>query len=85
MRVIHKFHINLTTNTVLEIPTNALTVHFAKQHEVLYAWIELSPDDPTTSRTFRIFGTGMPIPEEWAWQGTCFDGPFVWHLYMEEM
>lgn len=49
-----------------------------------WAETETEPADGTLlQRTFRVFGTGHPLPAGAVWRGTCdrtTEG-FVWHLY----
>jgi hypothetical protein len=47
-------------------------------------WAEGSLDKPVNEpRTFRVFGTGHPLPDDsWWWCGTTSrQGGLVWHLY----
>ncbi len=38
-----------------------------------------------SKRTFRVFGTGQDIPEEYDWRGTTArDLGLVWHLYEKD-
>lgn len=45
-------------------------------------WAEYSDDAITSTRFFRVFGTGHPVPDGAAYVGTAprING-FVWHLY----
>ncbi len=35
---------------------------------------------PQVPRSFRVFGTGQPLPGGVKHVGTVLDGPLVWHL-----
>jgi hypothetical protein len=56
----------------------------ARTPHIVEAWFEVDTDAlaPITY-VMRVFGTGQPIPDEWAWLGTCLaaGGQLVWHLY----
>jgi hypothetical protein len=53
------------------------------QDDAIHAWAETPVDgDPfTVTRTFRVIGTGWPVPDPGTYLGTVFDGPYVWHVY----
>ncbi len=46
-------------------------------------WAEHTQGAPAVKRTFKVFGTGHPLPEDAKWIGTCARTPggLVWHLY----
>lgn len=45
-------------------------------------WAEHTNDTPPVNRTFQVFGTGQPLPENAQWIGTCGRvSGLVWHLY----
>lgn len=45
-------------------------------------WAEHDEDAGATDRTFRVFGTGQPLPHGAVWRGTCPRiAGLVWHLY----
>lgn len=55
------------------------------QHTVEF-WVEgyFEPDETAIRRTFQVFGTGQPLPEDAIWRGTTDrwqPRDFVWHLY----
>lgn len=64
----------LTHNPVAVAAVGAWSVEF---------WAEHTDGAPPAKRTFRVFGTGQPLPEDARWVGTCArtDGGLVWHLY----
>jgi hypothetical protein len=45
--------------------------------------INPAPGGTLFQRTFQVFGTGQPLPEDAQWRGTTDRDPsgFVWHLY----
>lgn len=50
---------------------------------VVEFWCEHTEDAPPSKRTFKVFGTGHPLPEDAKWIGTCprTEAGLVWHLY----
>lgn len=49
-------------------------------------WIEhdYDPDganDPTTTVTLHVVGTGQPVPTDADYVGTAITGAFVWHIF----
>jgi hypothetical protein len=63
------------------LPACAIFRHFQEQDGVLTAWFEVSTNASEVERTYQILGTGRMIPENALWQGTCQQGPYMWHLY----
>jgi hypothetical protein len=49
-------------------------------------WAEHTEGAPLVKRTFRVFGTGQPLPNGAKWIGTCprTAAGLVWHLYALE-
>lgn len=55
-----------------------------RSDDVVELWHEFTPSrDAGIWRTFRVFGTGQPIPKGYIHRGTALTpgGQFVWHLY----
>jgi hypothetical protein len=46
-------------------------------------WAEHTEGASQGKRTFQVFGTGHPLPDDARWIGTCArtEGGLVWHLY----
>ena len=65
----------------LQIPKGGRVLHFAPQASALCIWVEVDPSEPVESRTFDVVGTGFDVMADAQYVQTCFDGPFVWHLY----
>lgn len=65
--------IRLTCNPLKVAAANVSTVEF---------WAEHEGDEYAIPRTFRVYGTGHPIPSRARWWGTTgrVDG-LVWHLF----
>ena len=84
MRTIYKYpvpHIDRWSAFRLEMPSGALFRRFDQQGEDLFIWLEVDTIGEPAIRTYCIVGTGHSIPLYAEYRGTCFAGPFVWHLY----
>jgi hypothetical protein len=68
----------------LHVEAARLGVGDNAQHVVDF-WCEYDDERPRqkAARTFRVFGTGHPLPEGAKWWGTTArtDDGLVWHLY----
>jgi hypothetical protein len=63
------------------MPAGALVLKVEMQGPVACIWYELDTKDRCIPRTFKILGTGQPIPDKCVHVGTYQDPPYVWHLY----
>lgn len=91
MRTIWKFNLEADNETTFEAPAPARVLSAgldpAGRPSV---WVEVNPDADKIVRTVFLFGTGHPLePEAQIAQGrfvgSIFDGPFVWHVFTEEL
>lgn len=49
-------------------------------------WAELDPDAHDPDCTAVIFvGTGHDVPHGWDHAGSCILGPYVWHVYTQQV
>ena len=82
-RRVWKFTItDLREEITFMLPDRAEVIHFAAQDGVPAIWVLIEPDRPLMTRRFRLAGTGHPLPANGlVFVGTCFQGPFVWHLF----
>jgi hypothetical protein len=81
-KAIWKFPIDLTDAPIVQMPAGARVLHFGVQDEQLTLWALVTPSAPLNHHRFRLAGTGHPIEEDGlTYVGTCFQGPFVWHLF----
>lgn len=79
---IWKFPVALASESTVTMPAGAIPLHFGAQAGQPMIWALVWPGNPTEERQFRLFGTGHPIDlKGLAYIGTCFQGPFVWHLF----
>lgn len=56
----------------------------AASDELVEFWTEHRDDERPLKRTFRVFGTGEPLPVAATYWGTTLRTPgllLVWHLY----
>lgn len=68
--------------TLTLVPWDFKVVHFESQNNVLTLWAEVVTSDHVRSKTFRIFGTGWEIPDNYHYQATTqTESGYVWHLY----
>lgn len=87
MRTIWKFSIpnrHKTDVFSVPMPLGSLPLFFAKQDGALTLWAEVDSDQVVCDKTFLVVGTGYQIDvpsDSRRYVGTCFDGPFVWHLF----
>lgn len=83
-KVVHKYPLRLTNGAQsVELPYKAKILHFGMQDGKPMMWASHVVDEGTMKRTryFRIIGTGHEICELATHKGTCFDDPYVWHLF----
>lgn len=92
-RKVFKYTITVTDGPQqLHIPVGASLVHVgSKTDGFIDIWVVVDESslDNTASRTFQVFGTGHPIPEDAQYCGTSIqggnvslhNGTFVWHLF----
>jgi len=85
-RRVWKFTVTVDDSvTTHSIPSGARIVHVSigsSPNRVAF-WAEVDTLVNPVHRTFKVFGTGHPIPQGWVYVGTIpVPGyPLVWHLY----
>ncbi len=83
MKVIHKFPIN---DNALEIPHGGRIIHAGRDpHGVPCVWAEVDPEIRNAKQNFLVLGTGREVPPGWAHAASFNDGPFMWHVYHQEI
>lgn len=80
MKTVYKYVVPFTGQYDVAIPQGARILTVAMQNNNLCFWAEHERED-FELRTFRIFGTGASIDDNYTYVGTTLDGVFVWHLY----
>lgn len=68
-------------STIIKLPGKHRITYFGDQNGVMTMWAEVDPDAVTGPVTFKIVGTGHPIPDDFDFVATAPSGPFMWHLY----
>ena len=81
MKTVFKYVLNTAFEFkyTIAMPLGARIVHVGEQGGLPTLWAEADPDAKYVDRHFAIFGTGKPVSGEYV--GTCFNGPYVWHIY----
>ena len=93
MRSVQQYTIQVADEVVLLMPEGARLLHLAERIDAppkeLHLWAEVDDSQPLQERTFRIYGTGYPIPGDVPlhhvgtvdiWVG--LEGrPVTWHVY----
>jgi hypothetical protein len=80
---IWKFPVPIEDQFTIDMPEGAGVLHFGCQGAQPTLWAAVDPEAAVKPVAFRLFGTGHPIaaPAHLRYIGTCFHGPFVWHLF----
>ena len=69
----------------IRMPEGARVLHVGEQDNEPTLWALVTPDNKMVERKFQFRGTGHDVydvpPEGVTYLGTCFIGPFVWHLF----
>lgn len=82
MRTVWKYPIKFGDTIELIMPFGAQILKFDTQDGVLMIWALVYDSVALQTRRFRLVGTGHPLPDYGLVHiGTCFHGPFVWHLF----
>ena len=87
MRVIWKFPL-FEYRSVIEVPRGATVLTLQTQGANGCLWFDVPDHEaPFERRSFRIFGTGQPFPDDFIGKyiGThqVANGALVWHVYEE--
>lgn len=88
MKTIYKYTLD-ANNTVLEMPMGAKVLSVASQGDDLCLWAKVDTEDPIEQRTFEVYGTGHPMPdddEHLQFLGTALmhGGSLVWHVFQNK-
>lgn len=74
-------NLSLVSDMTVQMPTSSRVIDVQLQHEKLYLWAMVDPDEPLRERRFKVFKTGMAFDESLAYRKTVHDGRFVWHVF----
>lgn len=78
---IWKYALDIDHNTqAISMPSDAILRHTCGQDDTVTLWFEVIPFGESTTRWFRVYGTGWPI-DNGDYLGTAIIGDFVWHVY----
>lgn len=90
-----KFPIEVTDEFTIDMPIGAKVLHIeaqrVSQHDAQYEqpclWALVSPDAPTSPRTFYVHGTGHPVRDDGEYLGSfqLYGGSFVGHVFEQVM
>ena len=87
MRTIWKYKLDMAVVTEVEMPEGANVLQFQNQGGAMTFWAAVDTEAATEKRTFRVVGTGQPIPDvtgfEMRYMGTVQCGIYVWHIFEE--
>ena len=68
------------------VPEGAKIIHVGMQGGVFVIWCVVNPNTIVEDCLyFTVVGTGFDVPPDGVHVGTMFEGPFVWHLFQEEL
>lgn len=68
---------------MVSMPRDSVVRRFAVQDGSPCVWAEVDPTAAQVIQEFVIVGTGHQLPGGlFRYVGSCDDGPFVWHLYV---
>lgn len=83
MEKIYKYNLELTAGPqFVEMPQDSKVLSVQNQHGNFAMWARVNTgEEKKQTRTFRIFGTGHELQEEYkTYIGTVQMGDFVWHV-----
>jgi hypothetical protein len=82
MKTIWKYDVPIDDNdTEILMPSGAKILHVTIQMPHIITFWAIVNNSLLETRTFRVFGTGQEIPDEYNYYlGTIMDKQFVWHL-----
>lgn len=81
---IWKFPLPVTNRVVVEMPKGATILCVQSQGDGPCIWARVTPAAPKELRTFNIFGTGHPLPNNpgrYLATVQTHGGGLVWHVF----
>lgn len=82
---IWKFEFDIHDRITIQMPKGAKILHVECQDNMPCIWALVNADAPRETRSFRIVGTGHPIPDIADLRHVATfqmaDGQLVWHLF----
>ena len=85
MVTIWKFEIEIEAGTrSIDLPIGYKVIKVANQIAgILAFWVLIETNTLSELRRFWVLPTGVEVPENYTYLGTCLDRSFVWHLFEE--
>lgn len=84
--IIYKYQLKLSTDSYyFSLPKNAKPLHVGCQGSDIFLWCLVDLREKMEKRNVLVVGTGWAgdeIRHDW-YVGTCTDGHFVWHVFVE--
>jgi hypothetical protein len=77
--VIYRYEVPVNDEWYVHRLSGAIVHVASRKHGVVEFWARMT-GGPLVARSFRVYGTGQPLPERVVHRGTALDGNFVWHL-----
>lgn len=90
MRTIYRYELAIKDRPMVDMPRGAVVLPVppcARNRDSIEIWALVDPEAPPVSRSFRIVGTGNPMPEVCGpFVGTVMThgGMYVWHVFEAE-
>jgi hypothetical protein len=78
MKTIYKY--TITGRNKIEMPIGASILSVNMQGRDYCIWALVDTERSTEARDFEVVGTGWELDDNMHYIGTCYDGPFVWHI-----
>jgi hypothetical protein len=86
VRTIYKYPLIRRGTQAVMVPANCVILKVGVQDRDMFLWAMVETEAPMVPRTVHVVGTGHPVPPDLTnldFFDTIFDGPFVWHIFIE--
>ena len=84
MKVIWKYHLQVTDEQIINVPEGAVALTVQMQDNTPWLWMLVDPTTPRVPRKIITCGTGNPIsevPGEYIGTYQMFGGTLVFHVF----
>lgn len=86
MEAVYKYPLALTDVQDVKMPEGARILSAQVQDGKICVWAVVNGDAPLVYRRFMIAGTGhQHVFSPWKFLDTVQTGPFVWHVFYQEV
>ena len=84
--MIYKYILEERDINVLQLHEYFTILKVARQNDQICVWVKCNPRRKLIPITFRIFGTGNPMPEDefLIYLDTVIMDYFVWHVFLKD-